>query len=215
MITNPQAKRIIFYGDSLVWGKVPGENKQLAPDTRFTGVLQRALGDGYDVIEAGLRARNLVGENPYFKDRDGLATFSPTISSLMPADAIILFLGSNDTNNKPGFDAVEIAKSLELYQQQINECAALLACPTPTLGVIVPPLIHEDRFDDTMRKIFAGAGAKIEPMRHALEQKASELGIPAFDAGVVRPSSADGIHLDAENNAALAKALEPFIRSIV
>lgn len=215
MLTNTNAKRVIFYGDSLVWGKVPGENKQLPLDVRFTGVLQELLGNDYDIIEAGLRARNLAGENPYFKDRDGLATFSPIIGSLMPADAVVIFLGSNDTNNKPDFDPEKIARSLNDYKNIITEWAAFLQCPIPKLAVVIPPSIDEAGFDELMGKLFAGASAKIELLRKAIEREARTLELPVFDAGIVEPDSADGIHLSAESNTLLGEALAPFIRSLV
>lgn len=215
MLTNTDAKRIVFYGDSLVWGKVPGENKQFPSDVRFTGVLQRLLGNDCDVIEAGLRARNLAGENPYFKDRDGLVTFSPIIGSLMPADVIVLFLGSNDTNNKPDFNPETIARSLSDYKNIVTEWAAFLECPLPKLAVVIPPRIHEAGFDELIGKLFAGAGAKIELLRKAIEQEALALELPIFDAGIVEPDEADGIHLSAESNALLGEALVPFVHSLL
>lgn len=215
MITNPKAKRIIFYGDSLVWGKVPGVNTQFPADVRLTGILQQRLGNEYDIIEAGLRARNLVGDNPYFNYRDGLVTFSPILGSLLPADAVVIFLGSNDTNNKPNFSAAEVADSLESYQALVTEWASFLQCPTPKLAIILPPRIHEDAFDEPMAKIFTGAAKKLDELRKLLRQKADTLHLPVFDAGIVEPDDADGIHLSAENNKKLGEALEPFVRSLV
>lgn len=215
MLTNQSAKRIIFYGDSLVWGKVPGANEQYLSNVRFTGVLQQVLGDEYDIVEAGLRARNLYGENPYFPDRDGLKMFSPIIGSLMPADAVVLFLGSNDTNNKPGFDAAKIAQSLETYKTIMQEWATFLQCSMPKIAVVLPPLIDAASFDPVMQKIFAGAEAKIEPLRQALNAKAKVLNLPVFDASIVSPDSADGIHLSRESNRQLGEALAPFIENTI
>lgn len=215
MLTNQSAKRIIFYGDSLVWGKVPGSNEQYPSNVRFTGVLQQVLGDEYDIVEAGLRARNLCGENPYFPDRDGLKTFSPIIGSLMPADAVVLFLGSNDTNNKPDFDAAKIAQSLETYKIITQEWATFLQCSMPKIAVVLPPLIDAASFDPVMQEIFAGAETKIEPLRQALNAKAKVFNLPVFDASIVSPDSADGIHLSRESNRQLGEALVPFIENTI
>lgn len=52
MRTQPQAKRILIYGDSLTYGLIPASGgKRYDAATRFTGQLQTVLGDEYDIIE--------------------------------------------------------------------------------------------------------------------------------------------------------------------
>jgi lysophospholipase L1-like esterase len=56
VITDPDAVRVLCFGDSNTYG-CPGDDVdyvRLPADRRWTGVLQRLLGDGYDVIEEGL-----------------------------------------------------------------------------------------------------------------------------------------------------------------
>lgn len=78
MNTNIAAKQIMVYGDSYVFGKIPGGLRYDAA-TRFTGVMQSYLGDGYEIIEEGLRGRTLSGENGFFPRRDGLSQFDGII----------------------------------------------------------------------------------------------------------------------------------------
>ena len=59
MLTEPDAVRVLCFGDSNTHG-APGDDPEyvrLGPDVRWTGRLQRLLGDGYDVVEEGLNGR--------------------------------------------------------------------------------------------------------------------------------------------------------------
>ena len=53
-------KRILCYGDSNTWGFIPGSGKRYPSDVRWTGVMSKALGEEYEVIEAGLNGRSRV-----------------------------------------------------------------------------------------------------------------------------------------------------------
>lgn len=49
MNTNPSAKVILCYGDSNTWGQSDNKNSagRYPVDTRWTGLLQRQLGDDF------------------------------------------------------------------------------------------------------------------------------------------------------------------------
>jgi lysophospholipase L1-like esterase len=55
--TNPNAKVVLCYGDSNTWGRLPDRSGRYAVDERWTGQLQKLLGDDYYVIEEGLGGR--------------------------------------------------------------------------------------------------------------------------------------------------------------
>lgn len=56
MNRNNKAKRVLCYGDSNTWGRVPsGMGEERYPvDTRWPGILQNLLGENYEIIEEGL-----------------------------------------------------------------------------------------------------------------------------------------------------------------
>ncbi len=215
MITNPKAKRVLFYGDSLVYGLVAGKNERLRSDERFTGIVQNKLGDGFEIIEEGLRARTLTGENPFFPYRNGLGSFDAVFGSHMPVDMIVVMLGANDCNDKPGFDAKKVAGSLESYVEKIDNWAAAFACPVPAVLIVLPPLVDEQYFNEKFRVIFSGASAKLIVLRQAMKKKATELGLQTLDAAdYASPSMSDGIHLYVEDNERLAVELARRIRNV-
>ena len=62
MTTN--IKTILCYGDSNTWGWNPATQDRHSRDERWTGVLRRALGDGYLIVEEGLNGRTTVWDDP-------------------------------------------------------------------------------------------------------------------------------------------------------
>jgi lysophospholipase L1-like esterase len=214
MNTNLSAKRILLYGDSLVFGKASGRNERLDAKTRFSGVLQDLLGDEFEVIEEGLRARMIEGESAFFPDRDGLQQFSPILGSQLPVDLVVIFLGTNDCNAKAQKTPQDIAASLRKYPPIIQEWCTFMAVPLPKLLIIAPPAIDQTSYDEPARNIFgseAASKAEALPAQYALVAK--ELGAIFFDSSAVcKPATGDGIHLDEANNQSLANALEEVIR---
>lgn len=57
-------RHILCYGDSNTWGYTPGTGERHAPDVRWTGVLRRLLGEGWEVLEEGMNGRTTVFDNP-------------------------------------------------------------------------------------------------------------------------------------------------------
>ncbi|MEI6774741.1 MAG: hypothetical protein WCL18_08440 [bacterium] len=53
MNTNDKVKRILCYGDSNTWGRVPSSMgmERYPIHNRWPGILQELLGDTYEIIE--------------------------------------------------------------------------------------------------------------------------------------------------------------------
>lgn len=209
MNTNPEAKRILLYGDSLVYGKASGKNERLDSKTRFSGVLQGLLGGEYEVIEEGLRARMIAGENSFFPDRDGLAQFPSIVGSHLPVDLLVILLGSNDCNAKANKSPQEIASALKGYSPILKNWCEFLSVPEPKLLIVSPPHVDEAYYDEAMTRIFGeGAGQRSKELAPFYEQVAENINAAFLDAAkVCQPAAGDGIHLDPENNLRLAEAL--------
>jgi lysophospholipase L1-like esterase len=216
MKTDVNVRRVLFYGDSFVFGKVSGEPKRLDAKTRFTGVLQDILGDQYDILEEGLRGGNLAGENPFFPDRDRSQQFHPIILSQLPVDLVVIFLGTNDCNavNK---EPAAIAEQLKLYPPLLQKAADFLQVPVPKLLIAAPPAIDETHFDEAMQKLFGtGSAARVAALPALFERVASELHTAFLNAAeFCRPAPGDGLHLDAQNNRALAQAFADKIKEVI
>src|SRR5690348_7100905 len=100
MITDPDARRVLCYGDSNTYGvclrdgDTPGTPTpdpayvRLPADRRWPGVLQRLLGDGYDVLEEGLNGRTVDVDDPDRPGLNGRTYFLPCLLSHRPLDVV-------------------------------------------------------------------------------------------------------------------------------
>ncbi len=214
MNTNIAAKQIMIYGDSYVFGKIPGGDRYDSA-TRFTGVMQSYLGDGYEIIEEGLRGRNLSGENGFFPHRNGLTQFDGILGSHLPLDLVILFLGTNDCNSSRTSTPEEIVGEYTKYLRSLGWWSKHLGFPKPAVAIIAPPPIDEPASHKWFKNIFNGSGPKIEALPALMKEFAAENKVFFFDSSkVVKVSPIDGIHLDIENNHKLGRALVQFIKEI-
>lgn len=217
MNTNISAKQILIYGDSFVFGVIPGGNgARYDASTRYTGVAQNYLGSDYEIIEEGLRGRTVSGENGFFPHRDGLVQFDGIFGSHLPLDLIIIGLGTNDTNSSRNLSAQEIVSGYTKYLRAISWWCKHLGFPKPKIAFIAPPAVDEPATDKVFKNIFHGSGPKSLALPELIKSFAKENKTLCFDASaVVRPSPIDGVHLDIENNRLLGRALAEFIKEML
>ena len=212
-------KTILIYGDSYTHGKVPGAPKRYSREENFVGVLEKELGDGFRIIDEGLRARTLSGENIFFPERDGLAQFGPILGSHLPLDLICIFLGTNDCNKTGTKSDEEIYQTLLEYKNKIEEwCKNLIIEKIPKVMIIAPPIIRGDQviLDKVISGIFdVDSEEKSKRLAPIYEKFCIENDCEFFNsAKYAKTSDGEGIHLDLEKNTSLGKALAEKIKSI-
>ena len=213
MNTNPNAKRVLFYGDSYIFGKVPG-GARFQADERFTGIVQKELGQDFEIIEEGLRGRTASGENTFFPHRNGIAQFGPILGSHLPIDLLVIFIGTNDINSGSHKTTSEIAEVFGEYKNLITWWCQHLDFPEPFLILVSPPIIEEEKSYSIFKDIFKGAGEKSNSFAKDYEAIAKKCGWRYFDsAQFVSPSDIDGIHLDKNSNKILGQELAKFLRT--
>jgi lysophospholipase L1-like esterase len=211
-------KTILTYGDSYTHGKVPGAPKRYSREENFVGVLEKELGEDFRIIDEGLRARTLSGENTFFPERDGLAQFGPILGSHLPLDLICIFLGTNDCNKTSSKSDEEIYQALLEYKNKIEEwCKNLIIEKIPKVMIIAPPVIRGDQviLDKVISGIFdAESEEKSKRLAPIYEKFCNENGCEFFNSATyVKTSDGEGIHLDLENNASLGKVLAREIKN--
>lgn len=213
MNTNPQAKRVLIYGDSYTYGKIPGGDRYDSR-TRFTGVLQNKLGTDFEVIEEGLRGRVISGDHPFFPHRDGLAQFDGIIGSHLPLDLICLFLGTNDTNSGSDKTVVDIISSYDEYQSKLKYWCQFHGCPVPKILLVIPPIINEKESYKAFKNIFKDAQEKSTLLPQAIIEYGTKHNLHFFDASLIEVSDIDGIHLDVVANRKIGEELAVMIRRL-
>ena len=123
-----QPGRILIYGDSNVWGdKGFGENGALlgryAAKQQWPNILQRLLGDEYDIIQAGLCGRTAgeyAEQAPYLGGKIG---YEIALREASPVSGVIIALGVNDAQNESA-SSKQIVADLQWYSAYTQAYAA-------------------------------------------------------------------------------------------
>lgn len=201
-------KRVLCYGDSNTWGYDTVTDGRFDEDTRWTGILQKNLGEDYTVIEAGLCGRTTVFDDPLTEGLSGLEHLYPSMMSQSPLDYMIVMLGTNDCKERFSATPQNIANGMRRLLKKAKQMEAwrdepkiLLVCPAP----IEPECEHA---------FFAGEMGKCADRSAKLSEEyrkcAEELGVKFWDsAEVVTMNTIDYMHLDKESHRRFAdKAAE-------
>jgi lysophospholipase L1-like esterase len=220
VITEPGVARVLCFGDSNTYGTCRADSDtygtptqdpdyvRLNADRRWTGVLQRLLGDGYDVIEEGLNGRTTDVD---YEDRpgcNGRTYFVPCLLSHRPLDVVVIMLGGNDL--KPCFDRTPqaVADALSGYLDDIAAHVTDRRGRLPAT-VLVGPILIDDaapRYRDVVGENFDPAiPARFRELEIAIRRVAQQRGVRYADASQVARPGDDGLHLSIDSHAPLAE----------
>ncbi|MFI3313003.1 MAG: GDSL-type esterase/lipase family protein [Eubacteriales bacterium] len=209
-------KTILCYGDSNTWGACPYTGNRYGLHIRWTGLLQSALGTDFRIIEAGLNGRTTIysePDDPYLNGRDMLI---PTLRQAEPVDLLILMLGTNDLKRHSAFDATSgITQLVKMAKEQTN----LFTKGKPQILVISPVTVEEPYFP--LMADPRGHCNHQESLKFAglMQYAARAQRVHFLDAATVAAPKAqpdgDGIHLDKEGHADLAKAILAEVQRIL
>lgn len=203
-------KSVLCFGDSNTWGSDPKTRERFAPDVRWTGVLQRELGDGYRVIEEGLNGRTTLWDDPIEPHRNGKRYLVPCLFSHQPLDMVTIMLGTNDLKRRFNLSASDIAQSAALLGEIAMQTARTADDTVPPVLLIAPPAVTTLTDLDQM---FEGAVEKSRHFARYYRFFAEVRGLSFFDAGsVVTSSQRDGIHFEPDAHQALGQAVAAEVR---
>jgi len=210
-------KTILCYGDSNTWGYVPGsmnlEKMEVARypfDVRWTGRLQKILGNDYLIIEEGLCGRTTNIEafpNVSGEIRSGKTYLPPCLFSHAPLDLVIIMLGVNDLqpayNRSAQEAALGIAELIQIIQS--TSYGVTMQLP-PKILLIGYPLV--DNRDDLFFGIFNGAFPKSKQFPSLCSEIAKRYGCEYLDMSPhIQMSAIDGLHFDEKAHEKFANLL--------
>ncbi len=210
MNPHPKATQILCYGDSNTWGWVPSKmgKERYDIENRWPGLLQKKLGDRYEVIEEGLGGRTTAFDDPRpeFPGRNGLQTLASVLESHLPLDLVILMLGTTDAKEMMGLDSTKITKGMRKLIRAVKKGKRLDGSSSPQILVIVPPILKEKAaFASTL---FKGGTAKTKELIESYSTLAKEEKVLYLNpTDEVKVDSEEGVHLDAENHKKLAELI--------
>lgn len=213
MNVNDKAKRILCFGDSLTYGRVPNKNLRYAPSKRWTGVLQADLGIDFEIIEEGLRSRTTDLDLDNARGRNGHSYFYSALLTHLPLDLLILMIGTNDLQEKLNRTVADSTKVLERYLSDLEEACEEFEMLKPKVLLLAPPIIDETHLKPNT--VFKGAGEKSKHFAQAYSDFAQKHHLHFFDTStVVSPDLADGVHLSEESNILLGEEVAIQVQKI-
>jgi len=219
---NPSAKVVLCYGDSNTHGTKPDRSGRFDVTERWTGILQKSLGDSYYIIEEGLggRTTDLEHYNPNKPSRNGLIYFKACVDSHMPLDAVIVMLGTNDLKTIYNRSAEDVAQALKQYPDYVKSYCAERNVKQPKIMLVSPAYMDEkaSKFVESMPKpgIYDEVSAqKSKQFAEPIKKVAEETGCTFFDAATVTKTGDDGCHLDKESHQKLADSFTALLRTMV
>ena len=198
-------KTLLCFGDSNTWGYDPEsgtETRRLPRDVRWPGRLGRALEDEWEVIAEGLNGRTATRDDPIWEGRNGLTYLLPCLRSHAPLDLVVIYLGTNDVAERYSLRAEDVAASVGRLVRVVRTSETGPAESAPAVLVVCPPPFG--RLDP----LYAPEGEKSRELGKSFALVCEELGCGLLDLdGVAAYSDLDGIHLDADGHAAVARAV--------
>lgn len=198
----------------MTWGKNPANQNRMSPDDRWTGVLDKELGDDYSVIEEGLPGRTTVWDDPlHGVYKNGLNYLIPCLDSHRPLDLCILQLGTNDLKKRFSLSSQEIARGISVLIEVIHNSGTGPGGLKPKILLIAPPLItthlsYSDEFRNSYNK-----SIKLPDLyaKVAVEYKCEFLDT----SKLILVSELDGVHPDISQHLKLGKIISKRVKEII
>jgi lysophospholipase L1-like esterase len=206
-------RRILCFGDSNTWGYNPATEDRFDDETRWTGVLQAALGPDFIVIEEGLNGRTTVWNDPIEGYKNGHDYLVPCLETHRPLDLVVLMLGTNDLKRRFSLSAYDIAQGVAVLLRAISYSMAGRDGHSPRVLLMAPPPVARL---SNFAEMFEGSEAKSLLLGQHYRAVAGEYNVAFLDtASVIRSSNIDGIHFDLEEHAKLGRAVAHEVLALV
>lgn len=198
-------KRILCFGDSNTYGYKPDGSGRFDETIRWTGRIQKKLGENFQVIEEGLCGRTTIFDDVLRAGRRGLDLIGTLIETHNPIDILIVMLGTNDCKTRYGASARVIAKGVEkvIEQAQLKstEKMKILVISPIRLGHGVGEEGYDMEFDEHSELVSEGLAKEYEKI--ARENQFYFLAASQY----AKPSLTDREHLDEIGHEKLAEAI--------
>lgn len=214
MNTNPSAKRILCYGDSMTWGYIPNTTHERYPvNMRWTGVLQKELGESFEIIEEGLNSRTLNSDDPRPRKqgRNGMIYLLSCLNSHDPIDLVVLMLGTNELKDRFDTSSTQIAKTIEEYIKLITTPREYTPKHVTKVLLISPPILNLEI--EYAREKYALSKEKNLSLAKDYQMIAQKHGCMFLNSAEIITVGADGVHFNAENHEKLGEKIASIIKN--
>lgn len=207
-------KEILAFGDSLTWGADPATSRRHPHHTLWPNVLAAGLDGKARVVSEGLGGRTTsFDDHSAPNERNATRVLPMLLGSHQPLDLVIIMLGTNDL--KPFLCGLASGAQMGCKRliQQIKSYPWNPGAKTPKILLMAPPACVATASGAPAQNRSIAESELFAPLYQAL---ATQTGVAFFDTGTVaKASPIDGVHLDAENTAAIGRALIAPVRELL
>lgn len=142
-------KRIVCFGDSNTWGRIPGEKSRYPKNMRWTGLLQNHQSN-FEVIEEGLSGRTIKFKDPKYPIwTTADYCIEPVLFTNSPVDVLILSLGTNELWSNYQLSVEQIISN---YKELLDQIKKFELVKIPKLMMVEPTEFNMDIFPNEEEK---------------------------------------------------------------
>ncbi len=213
-------KSILFFGDSNTWGFNARTGGRFGLETRYTGRLRAQFEGRYEIIESGLNGRTTAYDDGY----DGWSSGSKALPMILkthdPLDLVVIMLGTNDLKARLGLTVDDVVKGMRRLLHIVQSAGMWNLRARPEVLVVAPMLLNGTVLPacPTGEVYDAGSVQRSSQLGPAYEALCADKSIRCccFNAGQLGPvTSADGVHMSADDHRRLADALAAILPAIL
>lgn len=202
-------KRILCYGDSNTWGYISGsDHLRYNSNERWPKLLQKKLGQSFEIIEEGLNSRTLFSndDRPGKEGRNGFTYLKPCMDSHDKFDTIIIMLGTNELKSTFNNTAEDIVNMIDKYVNFIKNYKSQIDKTCPSIIISGLPIVQEDTAYSKKDNKYKGATQKSIELNNLLEKYCQDNLLTYINNNDLTVGI-DGVHLTKESHISLANRL--------
>lgn len=197
-------RNILCFGDSNTWGYNPASGERFSKDIRWTGLLQKQLGNDVKIIEEGLCGRTTVYEDLTRPGRKGVDSIPKIMEKEDELDLVVLMLGTNDCKyayeSTPATISEGISQCVDEILKYVNPQKVLLVSP-----IFLGENVWKPGFDPEFNETSVGVSKALKKEYAKVASRKKINFMAASDFAV--PSATDQEHLDSKGHKLFAKAI--------
>ena len=212
-------KDVLCFGDSNTWGFVPGRGVRYDEHTRWTGVLQDALGASWRVHEDGVNGRTSCFDDAVKPFLNGRRALPAALVGQKPIDVLVLSLGTNDLK---GHTARQAAMGVAQLVRDALAFDVLYPSKQPVFKgekhmiVLSPIQVWQGLEELNPSDQLAAAHAESCRFPEVFHEVMAGFPVTLLDAQqLAAPSHVDGVHMEAEGHRAIGLKMAQILSSLV
>lgn len=200
--------KVVCFGDSNTWGYNPMDGSRYDEKTRWPRLLEQY--GKFEVVEEGLNGRTISFEDPLNPNRCGQKILQMVLETHKPFDVLIIMLGTNDMIEMHHCDSMSIATGIRNLIRIAKNPYLWEDYPIPEILVVAPLLFHScmENVPDMITYYGTESFQKAHELPDYMKAFCDQYGCHFMNAAdFACASEIDGVHLDEEGHAALARGI--------